>query len=79
MRRLWWTLCVILLVCGVAVAQDMPPPETPPSVLGLHADTSSPRGHGAPAFTRSRHEALDLSEYKLATFTPQGILMPSRQ
>ncbi|HYH97535.1 ABC transporter substrate-binding protein [Hyalangium sp.] len=31
-----------------------------------------------PAFTASRHEALDLSDYKLATFTPEGVLVPSQ-
>jgi branched-chain amino acid transport system substrate-binding protein len=31
-----------------------------------------------PAFTPSRHEALDLSDYKLATFSPQGgLVLPS--
>jgi branched-chain amino acid transport system substrate-binding protein len=29
-----------------------------------------------PAFTPSRHEALDLSDYKLARFSPEGILKP---
>ncbi|MBN1203418.1 MAG: ABC transporter substrate-binding protein [Myxococcaceae bacterium] len=31
-----------------------------------------------PAFTPTRHEALELSDYKLATFTPEGILVPSQ-
>jgi branched-chain amino acid transport system substrate-binding protein len=29
-----------------------------------------------PAFTPSRHEALDLSDYRLARFTPEGVLVP---
>jgi branched-chain amino acid transport system substrate-binding protein len=31
-----------------------------------------------PAFTPSRHEALDISDYKLARFTPEGVLVPSQ-
>jgi branched-chain amino acid transport system substrate-binding protein len=30
-----------------------------------------------PAFTPSRHEALELSDYRLTTFTPEGVLVPS--
>jgi branched-chain amino acid transport system substrate-binding protein len=30
-----------------------------------------------PAFTPSRHEALDLSDYKLGRFTPEGVLVPT--
>jgi branched-chain amino acid transport system substrate-binding protein len=29
-----------------------------------------------PAFTPSRHEALDLSDYKLTRFSPEGVLVP---
>jgi branched-chain amino acid transport system substrate-binding protein len=29
-----------------------------------------------PAFTPARHEALDLSDYKLARFSPEGVLVP---
>ena len=32
----------------------------------------------SPAFTASRHEALELSDYKLATFTPEGALVLSQ-
>jgi branched-chain amino acid transport system substrate-binding protein len=31
-----------------------------------------------PAFTALNHEALDLSDYRLATFTPEGFLVPSQ-
>jgi len=30
-----------------------------------------------PAFTPSRHEALEPSDYRLTTFTPEGVLVPS--
>jgi branched-chain amino acid transport system substrate-binding protein len=31
-----------------------------------------------PAFTPSRHEALELSDYKLSRFTPEGFLVPAQ-
>jgi branched-chain amino acid transport system substrate-binding protein len=31
-----------------------------------------------PAFTPSRHEALDLSDYKLTRFSPEGVLVPAQ-
>lgn len=32
----------------------------------------------SPAFTPSRHEALELSDYRLSMYTPEGVLVPSK-
>ena len=85
-------LCVALLVGGAASAQDKPPDKLP-IVLGLHADMSSGSATAGEALRRGALLALseinaqggllggrqlELSDYRLTTFTPEGMLVPSQ-